>query len=437
MKSKLILAALLALTASCHGGSATPPASIPAPVSGLISISSPNAEGLVRITGTPGAVEDNAEIEVNNRTTGNSASTEAESDGSFEAEIAASIGDSLEILQTVDGETSNASTQDVPANAPVVEETPVDAIVLSNRDKGLVGTTDGANSFLYLFDLSTFEMVSILATIENFNLTAIDYDNSSTAGYLIDYTNSQAAVLTAEGELKGGNVLSITKPLAVAVIGGETLALVGQESSGISLTVIDSSGSTPTTGLTALLPHPEGSANHRGTFALSFDETVSLGVVALAGLSKFSNNDTVLSYALYDVNAENLTLSFQVNLGIGEFSDVALFSDGEEALVTDPDNDTIIRFSGTEFGTRETISVGDHPTAVTVEEATGFAFAANVDANSITVVDLQDNSVFNTLTTDDGVGSGPIALSVDDDPLVLIIANEASRSISLIELTLE
>ncbi|MBI4411610.1 MAG: hypothetical protein HY541_03905 [Deltaproteobacteria bacterium] len=427
----LLLIGLFSSLISCSGGNATPPASIPAPVSGLISISSPDTEGFVRITGGAGSVENNAEVQVNNLTISSSVSANADADGSFETEIAASIGDSLEILQTVDGSTSTASAEEVPGNAPLVEEIPVDTAVLSDLDEGIVGTTDGTDSFLYIFDLVSFEL-SGTVTVEDFNLTALDYDTESREGYLIDYTNSRAAVLTEAGELKGGSTLSITKPTAVAAMEEEYLAIVGQESSGVSVTVIDNSNSTPTTSVTALLPHPEGTAGHRRTFALSFDETASEGIVALAGLSIFSNNDTVLSYVLYDINAESLSLSFQVNLGNGEFGDVILFSDGEEALVSDRDNDTVIRFSGTEFATQETIVVGDHPAGMAVEESTGIAFVANEDANSITLIDLTDNSVSGTQTTDDGVGLSPVALSVDDDPSVVVIANEASRSITLL-----
>jgi len=121
----LAVAALILVGSFITCGSATPPASIPAPVSGLIFVSTPDDDGDVTVVGAAGAVDNDATVTVTNGTTGVSVLTTdidnyngeygsyyliAGADGSFSGQIPGSVGDVMSITQTSGGQTSSVTT---------------------------------------------------------------------------------------------------------------------------------------------------------------------------------------------------------------------------------------------------------------------------------------------------------------------------------------
>lgn len=91
----------------------------------------------------------------------------------------------------------------------------------------------------------------------------------------------------------------------------------------------------------------------------------------------------------------------------------------------------MIRLSGEDFATQETLEVGDGPVGVGIAEAQGIAFVANSEDHTLTAIDLDEFTVVATFDTSDGIGLTPTDVSVDDDPLVTIIANQLSLSVTL------
>ena len=129
--SIFILLGALSVGASCGGGGA-PPASIPAPVTQLMTISPPSQTGAVLITGEPGAALANATVQARNVNQVGPFSwlkellirsahaqifiteTVADDQGAFSLQIDGTSGDSIDIRQELNGDFSDPVTLTVP-----------------------------------------------------------------------------------------------------------------------------------------------------------------------------------------------------------------------------------------------------------------------------------------------------------------------------------
>jgi hypothetical protein len=115
----------------CGTGASAPPASIPAPVSSLITVSSPNEDGLVLVSGAPGAVLPNASVIAANLTQGGfvqrleslfirdahaqvQASVTADDQGAFDLELEGANGDEIGLRQIDNGDQSDVTIVNVP-----------------------------------------------------------------------------------------------------------------------------------------------------------------------------------------------------------------------------------------------------------------------------------------------------------------------------------
>ncbi|HKY64400.1 MAG TPA: hypothetical protein VJR29_13395 [bacterium] len=114
------------------GGAGTPPASIPAPVTQLMTITEPGPTGAVQITGAPGAAQPNATVQARNvnqlgpftwlkelllrsaHAQTFETETIADAQGAFNLLIDGASGDRIDIRQELNGEFSNAVSLTVP-----------------------------------------------------------------------------------------------------------------------------------------------------------------------------------------------------------------------------------------------------------------------------------------------------------------------------------
>ncbi len=114
------------------GGSASPPASIPAPVASLMTVSTPTDTGATTVTGAAGAVNGGATVLAANLTQGGTVkwwekiflrkafaqvvttSTTADDTGAFTLMLDANSGDSLGIRQRVGADQSDVTNLTVP-----------------------------------------------------------------------------------------------------------------------------------------------------------------------------------------------------------------------------------------------------------------------------------------------------------------------------------
>src|SRR5262245_43644476 len=119
----------LCYVGGCGGsGASSPPASIPAPVSSLITLTTPDPTGLIIVTGQDNSVEPNALVLAANLSQGGTvfrwqdlfirnayaqtfeASTNADANGAFSLFIDGSTGDQIGLRQEVGGVQSGVTT---------------------------------------------------------------------------------------------------------------------------------------------------------------------------------------------------------------------------------------------------------------------------------------------------------------------------------------
>jgi hypothetical protein len=127
----LFLAPALSSVGGCGSGVNAPPASIPAPVSSLITVSPPNQDGIVLVSGAPGAVLPNADVIAANLTQGGfvqrleglflrsaqaqvQATAHADNQGAFDLELEGANGDEIGLRQFDNGEQSDVTIVNVP-----------------------------------------------------------------------------------------------------------------------------------------------------------------------------------------------------------------------------------------------------------------------------------------------------------------------------------
>jgi len=128
----LFLLPALSSTGGCGSGASSPPASIPAPVSSLISLTVPDPTGLIIVTGDVGAVEPGATVIAANISKGGvamwwedwlipsahaqvfEATTTADDAGRFVLNIDGDSGDQIGLRQQVGAEESDVTIKIVP-----------------------------------------------------------------------------------------------------------------------------------------------------------------------------------------------------------------------------------------------------------------------------------------------------------------------------------
>lgn len=122
----------LSSVGGCGSGASAPPASIPAPVSSLISLTVPDPTGLIIVTGDVGSVQAGATVIVANTSKGGvvmrwedwlirsaqaqvfEATTTADDQGRFIVNIDGSSGDQIGIRQQLGADQSDPIFLDVP-----------------------------------------------------------------------------------------------------------------------------------------------------------------------------------------------------------------------------------------------------------------------------------------------------------------------------------
>ena len=135
LRSLLFLGFLGLFSNSLGCGGASPPIGIPAPVSNLMTISPPDANGTVGLLGEPGAVLRDAVVSSANITEGGTVrlweralygvaqaqatqmdrTVVAASDGSFRMRLFGKPGDVIRVVQSLGGEQSPGTDLTVPA----------------------------------------------------------------------------------------------------------------------------------------------------------------------------------------------------------------------------------------------------------------------------------------------------------------------------------
>jgi hypothetical protein len=418
-------------------------------VAGLISITSPDAGGQVRLTGAEGSVVAGATVNVS-LADGPSglklqgvpplATTTATSTGSFVLDFPASLGQFARVLQGQTVVIEEGVDYEFQEGPPILVEVipgrtriaavPFGSSFAPSFGDGCVAGIFGSDTHVECFSPSTL-LLTASFDIVNFQADDLALDDSNGDFYLIQRSTNQVLVRDAVGDPRGAVTLS--DPIAVAADATNALAVVVQGGASPSLTMIDDSGPVPTSDASATILHPtDGAATAVDTFEVSMSQD-GFSQPWVAALTDFSNGDTVLT--VFPVTSLPPGASFgtadQINLGSGSYGGLVLFNGATEVLVTDSARDEVIRFEGAGFATQTVYAVGSDPRGVAVSEDFQLAFVCNHDDHTVSIIDLTDDVVLGVMPTGLGVGLGPTDIAINPSPFTGLVTNDVDQTVSI------
>jgi len=191
--------------------------------------------------------------------------------------------------------------------------------------------------------------------------------------------------------------------------------------------VVSSGGNTSNTVQVVVLP-----AQGQGEFSDEPDhgdrsrELSSLAYVAGTSLVLVADeNDDVVR--VVDVKAKQVTHIIALPEGSGPEA-VAVSSTGTQAVVAETGSGKIAILNLTNFTVTSEVTVGSGPRSVAISG--NFAIVVNGDTDNLSIVNLQTGAVVKTLA----VGRGPVAVGVDTTTGKAYVTNEDDGTVSVIDL---
>lgn len=412
------------------------PVSIPAPTSGNIRSSSPSEDGLVTIVGGAGSVTPLSTVRVTNLGS-NQASlinhltdlvvrtawaqeiveTTADVDGAFVIQIAAETGDTLQIVAVdPDTETESDPTEVVvPGNTPPLSFVPRALTVDGNGTAYVVGVT-GDQAQISVINLNTgFETSTFDISISD--PRQIDFDTTNNQLFITDPTDD--VVLIVDTTDNSETTVSVTGALSITIDTFNNLAFVGTTDIVNSVVTINSNTNAVADSL-SITNVDDPTATYQESPAIDIDAGGQIGVV-----STFDDGSTQFNQLFF--NGINANVTDQERFTSRNFQGVASIST-IQAFAADRDNDEVVMIDPADSNNNVTLTVGDQPNLMAVDEAGSRTFVSNFGDHTITVINYVNNTVTNTL----GVGLNPTSLAYDASAAILAVVNSGSQSVTLI-----
>lgn len=459
----LLAGLLLAALSACGGSATSPQVSLPTPISGLISVSSPDEAGQATVIGAPGAVPGGAEVEVTNlgpvggllkdsprwaffsdwlvpdAHAASSVIVTAAPDGSFKARVDARVGDPIQIIYRLDGAESLPLVVVVPPNVFTLEPPPLGLQVNGSTGQLYVSSGLPGQSVFYAFNLNgTTSLFSLPDP-----LTAFVGPQSITALAIAAAQQKALGVSPSEDgfvslDLQNLTPFVATVPLAlnIATLSQTPFALIAMEDPNRSFTLFNMESDTFPCNF--LIPPSQVGLTHVAT---AFIESLSalddnlIQQSLIFALSLFTDNNTgqdtwVLTRAQFNGCGMNLLPLLQVELPPDTSPADFAVVDANRVLVTDQAHDRSLLFQLEEETPPIEIAVGRRPQGIAVNSLTNRAYVVNSLDNSVTRIDLDDLST----QTQTGVGLTPTQISVDSNLNVAAVLSEFDASIIILPL---
>lgn len=414
----LVFLLLFALGLAGCGAASSPPASLPAPVSRLISIGNPDDIGLVSVLGAEGSVLPNAQVRVQKinavaranswldlllanawaQSTDPSVITVATDQGFFELLIKAEVGDTLLIQQEQNDEVSPGV--DLKVNGNVVRLPVLPGGFFETVPGRLSVTGSPEDSPLgQLFDIDYADSISPASfpeVLQEFDgcpgINGLVVDDGDGLGSLLCTENESFVNFSPDGQVSA----QFQEIEGVRFIDGRpetNEGVLGVASPLASVSTFDTS--TGSLQCDYLLTSPEGSFQHLQTTRVRIlDAGPMASKTIFLALSQFENGSWVLT--LFEpTDCTSFTTLQQVVLPADmQPYDMVGFQFGERALVSYPQANRVLLVDLT-LDSSVPIPVGINPLGLAVREDESSAFVVNQEENSLTHIDL------NSLATQD------------------------------------
>ena len=430
---------------SSSAGGGTPSTEIPAPVSHL-SISSPDSNGLVRVTGEAGFADGGSTVTLTNSSTTSfhfpidllvrnafaqaTASVTANADGSFVASLSAAAGDNIAVSYTKDGAVTEAETA-VPENQPPLPSA-TDGVVYQDvtynptTEEAIVVANDGANGFLVFFNITTEASTTVtLDGLSGANRVALDDANQ-----IVVIADGDDPDTIFHYHIGTGNLLED------ATGGNQVVDVSASPSGNYAVLAFDNSNPAfsyydvindllPVDG-TAINDNQSSQSRAHGVDVSTAGESDLAALVSEAGDGSF-----FLTTHLVDTALPLFTQLTSTTLtGLGSPGSLDFFGPATEALITDRTNDLVLRVT---IATEEitTIAAGDDPRGVAVERGNEKAFVVNSGDRTLSSINLTTNEV----TSAEDLGLAPTAVAVDPTGEVdtVIVLNSGDNTLTLFD----
>lgn len=400
----LFLMGLLALSPLVsHCGSAatsggTPPVDIPTPVSRL-SISSPDQNGIITVTGEAGFADGGTSITVTNTST-NSASlldflmarawaqslqtVTANQDGSFRTSLEASAGDEISISYTLNG-AETISTTSVPSNQPLIT-TAVDLQDLAidrNNNQALIVGNDQTDGFVFVINLSTNQVTNTFTLTGASGASRISMDDQNGIAIVIDPTNNNAWTILTESGTSNSTAISSSFDVG-ALANGNQAVISHPDANVLSLFDLNSRSAVDLVSATG-----DGGETSSAAFYVATATANNSDFAAVITSMSDGENHIIL----YEVSGNSLSQTRATDLGRTiNCSGFVLFNAATEILVTDRDNDQVLRVNLT-TDTVTPITVGASPRGIAINASDNKAYVVNGNDRTVSIIDLSNNSV--------------------------------------------
>ena len=448
----ILIAFVCACLFSCGG--ASPPVGIPSPVSNLMTISNPDSSGSVTLTGAPGAVLPGAIVTAANtsqqvqksspietlffgtawaQSGTTQADTIAASDGSFELTLSGQVGETVQVVQTVAGQTSPPTDLVIQGTVIDLGVVPHGLAVDENSGTAYVTADPGTAGLVFKLNLNSFDPLPSKPppsySFDGFpSLKDIAVDPIAQNGFAV--APGQNALLTFDLTQDGttAKVRTFDNPLTVRTLPSAGITAVGLGSTLASVVLVDSASGEAQCSL--LLTHPViPSLNHLQTPFVSIFED-SDGVPTLVALSQFSDGSWMLSRvpglgcSTVPSEINKVLLSGSIQPG-----GLSTFDFGDGALITDTKANQLLQVSF-DADNSSPVTVGHGPKGVAVENKTGTVFVVNSLDNSITHLDLDSQILQNLI----GVGLGPSEIAIDGNLGFAVVLSELDSTVVIVDL---
>lgn len=437
---------------SCGG--ASPPAGIPAPVSNLMSVGNPDGSGTVTVTGAPGSVNPGAMVSGSN-TSGVassfsrlwmnaawaenqsfSASTIADTDGSFRLRLNASIGNILRLTQALGTDTS------LPTELPVTGR----VVTLGVNPQGLgvdtvthlvyVTASEDSEGLVFSLPLNSANPASALSSspppafslneLEGIGDVGVDEELGKVFSVSAMDNSLVRFPLATEMSLSDQ---TLSSPLVIDVLNQSNLAVIGLADSTASLVLFDTASEKFSCSF--LIPSPSGVLSHVATPLLQVIQNEK-GVTEFFAVSQYQDGSWALSRITFSGCSIGFALTAQVALPASvEPKGLAVFNSGANALITDGAGNQVLVADFNAGTWTAAVPVGKSPTGIAINTVSDRAYVVNSGDNSVTSIHLSDLST----ATQTSIGLSPTDISVDPDLNIGVVLSPFDQSAVIVDLT--